>query len=460
MPKETNTSVENAPVCKVCSHPEGKKDRNPAWVVALHMGLGHIRAAFPLRDIAHGGIVLYGTKDTCDDRELKTWKRMLSIYYFFSNARRIPIIGSILHALFEKVEKIKPVYPRIYSTRPDLPTYTISNFIKGGLCRNLMELITAHRLPVVSTYFATGLAIDMIDRGFRNYIVVTDTDIARSWAPLDPLNSQIIYCSPSMHATRRLISYGVRPENIRQTGFPLPKENIGTEKNAEILKEDLYRRLTRLDPKGTFYHRMKDTVKLRLHKNLPIPHPHKKDPFTIMFAVGGAGAQFEMVEAMLPALKGMIRKGEVRYLLSCGANAHVANRFKETVHKNGMNDLFGSSIDVIYDHNVLKYFEMFNAAIRNVDIIWSKPSELVFYAGLAIPILCAPPIGPHEHLNRNWVVDMGAGVTMPADASSCDQWIPDLIEEGRFANAAWNGFINAPRNGTYNIEKLVKTGKM
>lgn len=460
MAKQSVPVLEKLNDCKVCARMEGKKDKSPAWVVTLQMGLGHMRAAYPLQDIAHGGLVLYGTKDTCDEKELKTWKKMLGIYYFFSNAKKIPLIGSYLQGLLDKLEEIIPPYPRIDSSKPDFTAKMTDKFIRAGLCRNILELVKTHRLPVVSTYFATGIAIDLFDQRNDNYMVVTDTDIARSWAPYDGKKSSIIYCSPSMPATRRLISYGVRPENIRQTGFPLPKNNIGTQADAKILKEDLFKRLIRLDPKGVFYGRMKDTVRLHLKKSLPQPSSKKKDPFTILFAIGGAGAQYEMVEAMLPALKSKIQKGEVKFLLSCGANTPTANRFKETVEKLGMGDLFGKSIDVVYDPNALKYFEKFNAAIRNVDIIWTKPSELVFYAGLAIPILCAPCIGPHEHLNQEWVTDLGAGVGMPADASLCDQWISDMIDEGRFAQAAWNGFVNVPRNGTFNIEKLVKTGKM
>jgi hypothetical protein len=38
---------------------EGKK----AWVVSIVMGLGQMRAAYPLRDIAEGGIIVDGTRD-------------------------------------------------------------------------------------------------------------------------------------------------------------------------------------------------------------------------------------------------------------------------------------------------------------------------------------------------------------------------------------------------------------
>ena len=36
----------------------------------------------------------------------------------------------------------------------------------------------------------------------------------------------------------------------------------------------------------------------------------------------------------------------------------------------------------------------------------------------------------------------------------------DLVHNGRFAEAAWYGFLKAPKRGTYNIERVVRTGKL
>jgi hypothetical protein len=35
-----------------------------AWVVTVLMGLGHLRAAYPLRDLTHEGVVIYGSRRT------------------------------------------------------------------------------------------------------------------------------------------------------------------------------------------------------------------------------------------------------------------------------------------------------------------------------------------------------------------------------------------------------------
>jgi hypothetical protein len=164
------------------------------------------------------------------------------------------------------------------------------------------------------------------------------------------------------------------------------------------------------------------------------------------------------VEEMVPSLRKKLQEGKFRFLLSCGTSTVTVERFKRLLERTQLSQLYGKRIDVVYDRNPLAYFANFEKALRNTDILWTKPSELVFYAGLAIPILCAPCIGPHEHLNQMWVTDLGAGVAMAGDVASCDQWIADMLDEGRFAAAAWNGFMNVPRNGTFNIEKLVKEG--
>ena len=47
-----------------------------------------------------------------------------------------------------------------------------------------------------------------------------------------------------------------------------------------------------------------------------------------------------------------------------------------------------------------EYFNTFNETLRETDILWTKPSELSFYAGLGIPIIIAPTIGSLEDFNK------------------------------------------------------------
>ena len=47
---------------------------------------------------------------------------------------------------------------------------------------------------------------------------------------------------------------------------------------------------------------------------------------------------------------------------------------------------------------------------------------------------------------------------MQEDPRYADEWIADCLERGCFAEAAWDGFLSCPKEGTYNIEDLVANG--
>jgi hypothetical protein len=104
------------------------------------------------------------------------------------------------------------------------------------------------------------------------------------------------------------------------------------------------------------------------------------------------------------------------------------------------------------------YFREFNKVILETDILWTKPSELSFYAGLGLPILIAPPLGSQEEKNREWLYSIEAGIDQ-GDPAFSNQWFVDWLEEGRFAEMAMDGFLNAPKKGTFHIESLLLKGE-
>lgn len=114
----------------------------------------------------------------------------------------------------------------------------------------------------------------------------------------------------------------------------------------------------------------------------------------------------------------------------------------------------GKSIEIIYNEDRNKYFAEFNKALLKTDILWTKPSELSFYAGLGVPIIMAPPIGSQEEFNQNWLRNVGAGIPQ-RDPRYCDQWLDDILRSGWLARAAVNGYTNAPKRGAYRIKEIV-----
>jgi len=106
-----------------------------------------------------------------------------------------------------------------------------------------------------------------------------------------------------------------------------------------------------------------------------------------------------------------------------------------------------------------EYFGAFTQAMRTTDILWTKPSELSFYCGLGMPIVMAPTIGSQEQYNRDWLLEIQAGIPQE-DPRYTHQWLFDRLIAGRLADTAWNGFLKARKYGTYKIMEVLYTGTM
>ena len=435
-----------------------KEPSGKAWVVSVLMGLGHLRAAFPLKDIAHQEIILYGSRRFTPPAEYRRWKRLRRIYYLFSRAGRVPLIGRYLLALMLFLEKIPPLYPRTDRSKPNLTVRYLDFVIrKRRLCRALLDRVQTPELPVIHTFYATAMALDkMAPETQDQYLLICDADINRVWVPSAPERSRLKYLAPCTQIKKRLMTYGVPEGHIYLTGFPLPKENVGSEAGLEILKEDLFQRLLRLDPAGKFFSYHESSV-LKWLDRRAIP-AEREDFFHLMFAIGGAGAQAEMTNGILKSLKAKFLEGEVKVSFSCGIQKRVFEEVLGAINKLGMIGHLGQDIEIVFDQDVYQYLRKFNQILRRTDVLWTKPSELSFYCALGIPILMAPPIGTHEERNRRWLEEIHAGVEPAGHVEDCHEWLFDLRENGRLAEAAWDGFLKARKLGTYKIEKLVRTG--
>jgi hypothetical protein len=429
--------------------------RPAAIVVAVEMGMGHLRAAYPLRHIGVSGVLLYGSKTNVSKDEYTIWHKIRSSYYFISRAGKIPLIGNFLVRLMEWFQRIPPYYPRRDLSRPNFAVHYLYSLIKRkGFCRELVAHIKTNNLPVIHTYFATAMAVDYASGNeSQNYLLICDSDFNRIWAPKHPHQSNLKYLAPCTQVKRRLLSYGVPEEKIFLTGFPLPKENIGSEIGLEILKDDLFNRLLRLDPAGHFFRIHEKSVLSGLGRDA-IPAIQDRG-FTVTFAIGGAGAQTDRALCILLSLSRKIQEGRVRFILSAGIQDRIFKTIAREVKRMGLSSLLGEGFEILFDADPFVFLDKFNACLRQTDVLWTKPSELVFYSGLGIPIVMAPPIGAHEELNKRWLREVHAGINEVGPAEFCDEWLFDLRENGRLAKAAWDGFLNVRKLGTFNIERLL-----
>jgi hypothetical protein len=424
-----------------------------AWVAAANMGLGHKRAIRPLWDIAEGGLIVVNDASVADPEELKLWEQLLSVYERLSRAKRIPLIGNALFGIMDYFQQIQPAYPRVDLSKPSIQTKWTESMVRKGLCAGLVKRIRTKPLPLITSYYAAAVAADMADYG-RVYCIICDADINRVWVASDPRKSRIEYLVPCGSVLRRLKQYGVPDERLFMTGFPLPEELLGGP-DLGLLKADLGQRLRYLDPGSRFWPLHEASVVHFLGEENCKPRSARR--LTLAFAVGGAGAQKEIGAQALASLKGRILAGDLSMNLVCGVRAEVRDYFEEVVKAQGLDGC--ADVRVIGGRGDEEYFDSFNASLRETDILWTKPSEMSFYVGLGIPIIVAPTIGAQETFNRNWLEEIQAGIPQ-ADPRYAHEWLFELLEQGRFAEAAWSGFLKARKYGTYKIHELIATGTM
>jgi len=414
------------------------------WVISVNMGYGHQRTAYPLKGLTPEGQVINANDyQGIPERDRKIWRRTRLFYEFISNFKRVPLIGKAVFAIYDEFQKILSFYPKRDLSKPNFQIKQIFSLIKNGWGKDLIKKVSKEPLPLISTFFIPAFMAEFFGYPGKIYCVICDADIARTWASLCPQESKIRYFAPTPRVVERLKLYGVKPENIFLTGYPLPKENIGSE-NLEVLKNDLLYRLLNLDPKGRYQHYYGALIKKYLGE-LPSRADHT---LTLMFAVGGAGAQKEIGIQIVKSLKKKIKAGEVKVILVAGVRENVKKYFE-----NYLRGLKG--VEIIFDKNINNYFQKFNLALRKTDILWTKPSELSFYAALGLPIIIAPSIGSQEDLNKEWLLELGSAITQK-NPQHTDQWLFDLLETGWFAEAAMQGFIEGEKLGTFNIQRITK----
>jgi len=416
--------------------------KKQAWVIAVDMGYGHQRTAYPLRNLAfEGKIINANSYEGITEKDRAIWAKAKAGYEFISAFRRTPLIGKIVFGSFDKLQRILSFYPRRDLSEPNLQLKQTMAPIKKGWGRHLIKKLSEKPLPFIGTFFTAVFMAEHFHYPGEIYCVVCDTDISRTWAPLKPQKSKIKYFAPTERVVGRLKLYGVKPENIFLTGYPLPQENIGSEK-MEVLKEDLKRRLVNLDPQKRYFKNYRELIELKLGK-LPKKSDH---PLTIMFAVGGAGAQKEIGVGVAKALAKKIKVGEVKVILVAGIREGIRDYFEKNTK-----DL---PVEIIFAQDMTSYFQQFNENLRKTDILWTKPSELSFYSALGIPIIIAPPIGSQEDFNQRWLLNSGFGF-LQRNPGYINQWLFDWLNQGYLAEAAMQGFIEGKKLGTFNIKKII-----
>jgi hypothetical protein len=425
--------------------------RPSALLVAIDMGYGHMRAAHALADQLAVPVRCADQAPLADERERRVWARVRRWYELVSRASQLPVIGVPFGLALSAVTAIPDLYPFRDLSRPNLGVRYLARSARTGLGRGLAEHLRATGDVLLTTFYAPAVAADIAGCE-RVLCVVTDIDINRVWAPPDAAATRITYLVPGQRAARRLRAYGVPPERIIFTGFPLPPELLGGRELA-VLRSNLAARLARLDPRGAFRDEYGDEVRHFLG-GVAVPAGAPTGAPLVTFAVGGAGAQAGLPRKFLPGFRGPIERGQLRLALVAGVRRHVAVAFEQAIAEAGLEGQLGSGVQILAEPDMPTYFQRLNQLLATTDVLWTKPSEMTFFGALGLPLLLAPPVGVHESYNLRWARESGNGLKQ-RDARFVAERLLDWLEDGTLAGAAWSGFMRMPKFGTYRIADVV-----
>lgn len=418
-------------------------------VASVEMGYGHVRAARTLADALGVRVVHADRPPVANAADQALWRRARLAYEATSRLSQVPVVGAPLRWVLEELTGIPHLHPFRDLSRPTRGTRALDRLVRRNLGQGLVDELRRSGRPLLTTFFATAIVADRA--GVPDvFCAVTDTDVNRIWAPLDAGRTRIRYLVPTRRAGRRLELYGVPAERIWFTGFPLPHELVGGP-GLDALTRNLSARLVRLDPQRAFRREQREGL---AHFLGPLPQEEEARPPLLTFAVGGAGAQAGLARAFLPSLRRDIEQRRLRLALVAGVRPEVREVFEEALHGAGLERAVGEGIEILLEPDLDAYIDAMNALLARTDVLWTKPSELCFYAALGIPLVCAPPVGVHERINRRWVRESGAGFKQ-RDARFAADWLSDMLAEGALAAAAWAGFTRLPKFGLYRILEAI-----
>jgi hypothetical protein len=420
-----------------------------ALLTAIDMGYGHLRAAHALGTALGLPILNVDEEPLADEVEQKLWARARQLYEFVSRASQLRFVGGAFDLALGALTSIPSLYPLRDLSAPTWGVKYLAGNIERGLGRGLVERLRDTGAALLTTFYAPAIAADLAGCE-RIFCVVTDSDVNRIWVPPRPDQTRIQYLVPGHRTARRLRAYGVPAQRITATGFPLPPELLGGRELPE-LKRNLAARLERLDPSGTFREDYGDEI----DHFLAVPRPPRGPRVPLVtFAVGGAGAQAGLPRRFLPGFRRPLEEGRLRLTLVAGIRRAVSAEFERAIEHAGLGHLVGNALRILEAPDFGSYVTRMNALLAETDVLWTKPSELTFYAALGLPLVFTPPVGRHEAYNLRWAREAGAGVKQ-RDPSHMAERLLDWIDDGTLAGAAWSGYMRLPKFGTYRIAGLL-----
>ncbi len=413
-------------------------------IVTVEMGYGHLRAAYTLAELFATEVTRMDLPPIASPAEVAAWRGILKFYNGLSQACDWPAAGPAARAILKRITEIPPLQACINADTSTVLTRLADSLTGSIVGRRLRSMIDSSGRPILATYPAAALAARHVP-GARVFCLATDTDINRAWAPANASNPCIEYLAPVVSVIDRLRSFGVPEGRIHLTGFPLPAKLI-----AEC-KSMLVHRLHKLDPTSAFRRQTGNKITSLVQG---FSNDSSNEPIALTVAIGGAGAQVGYVGQILRSVQKLVISGRLRLNLIAGTRADVAEFFRRMVQTAGLETQ--KEVKILFAADMRDYFQVFTDCLANTDLLWTKPSELVFYAALGLPIVLSNPVGSQEHANRNWLLSNDAGLDA-GDPSELGPRLEDLLSSGELSRIAWNGYSRLDRKGSDRIVEIVNS---
>ena len=154
-------------------------------VVAIDMGYGHLR---PARSIATmlGCPVLHADQPPLADAEERDrWATTRGFYETMSRISATPWVGKPFQAILNAATSIPPLHPFRDLSARNVGVRLIEHSARKGLGRTMVAHLQEHDSSLVTTFYSPALLADF--HGYdRIYCIVTDSDVNRVWAPIQP----------------------------------------------------------------------------------------------------------------------------------------------------------------------------------------------------------------------------------------------------------------------------------
>ena len=122
---------------KACPHDQKIGER--AWVVAVNMGYGHQRTAYPLKKIAYQGKIINANDyEGISEDDKGLWDSSRKFYEFISRFKRVPLVGESVFALYNRFQAIPSFYPRRDLSAPTFSLKKMYSMIEKGWGKDLI----------------------------------------------------------------------------------------------------------------------------------------------------------------------------------------------------------------------------------------------------------------------------------------------------------------------------------